>query len=372
MVTNLPTIIFYTIIVISTCVFAALSQKRKLKSHTIFGEYYETKIFKTLLAFSFIIPWLVSSLRYNVGADYFNYINMYHEIYSSGFIESLLSLRSEPGYILLNSFVAIIFNNSQYIFFASSFITLFFVYKSIINKSNYINAGLSILVYMTLFYFGSLTTVRLSIAVAIILYSYKFLETRNFKKHFLYVILASCFHFTALGILPISYLISKKYKFRISFYIYCITFIIILVFGFEPITSFILGDTKYSAYLNDYESINLTTKNLINIYLLKLPLLFIVIFFKGRLESLFKGMNLYIKLFFLEFILTLFLIQVPLIDRFLLYLSISHIIIIPSIITVANKNEKPIIFIYFFYYILLRFYLFELDYPPIIPYQVFW
>ncbi len=366
------TTVFYIILVLSTAILAALSQNKKNYNSSPINQCQLRKNIRTnkfLITFSFIMPWLVSSLRFDVGADYFNYIKMYNEIQYLGVIRSLLKLRSEPGYVLLNGFVSAFFNNSQLVFSVSAFIALFFVYKAILDRKHCVNVGLAVFVYMILFYFNSFTTVRLSIALAMVFYAYKYLLAKQSIKYLSFILLASCFHYTALAILPISYLMSIEFKKDRTFYIIIAIIFSTFMLGYEEILNTLVGNTKYQVYISDYDTINVTMRNLINVYLLELPMIGIILLLRNRLYKYSSDNNFYVKLYFTYLIMMIIIIKQPLLDRMLVYMSISQVVLIPSILKVVSKREKPLVFIYIFCYLMARFIFFVINNPNFNPYN---
>lgn len=365
------TIVFYTTIICIASILGALSSRSLISNNheKPFKEYKSSK--KTnviLISFSFGILWIVSSLRYDVGADYFSYIRMYNEISQLGLVDSILSLRSEPGFVLLNWLIAATFNNSQFIFVISSFLTIFLFYFSILENKDYINVGLAIFVFSVLFYFSSFTAIRLYIAVAIVFYSYKFLIDGKIKKYILAVLIAACFHYTAIGILPISFLAKKNFKRKNSYYYIVVLVTFVILSNFNSIMAFMFYDTKFSVYYTYYEHPQV---NMIKVYLAVLPIIVLLSYYKKRLLKSSSHFDIYLKLFFTYIILMVVISEIPILDRFLTYLSVSQIILIPACFKVASKKEKPLVLLCIIYYLLAWLFWLELNYSPIIPYQLF-
>lgn len=148
----------------------------------------------------FLWLFIFSALRYDVGWDYTayaekiiaNYVN-----YENYDYEPLSNLILSLGSYL--KFYPIVF-----ILYA--FLTLVII-LIVINKysTNYI---LSWAIYysMPLFYFASLSTLRQSLALALIFYSFHFLATKRFVHYLVSVLLASTIHISAIAgffILPL-------------------------------------------------------------------------------------------------------------------------------------------------------------------------
>lgn len=141
-------------------------------------------IYSTLLMFS--------ALRYDVGWDYTSYIEEMSEGYSS-LMNGRLEFLSKYIFIIANY---LNFYPFAFIFFA--WLTLKLVEKSI-NKYS-IDPLISWLVFysLPLFFFASLSTIRQSLATAMILFSYQFLNKKQYLKFTLTILTASLFHSSAL------------------------------------------------------------------------------------------------------------------------------------------------------------------------------
>ena len=149
-------------------------------------------------------------LRFNIGWDYITYV----EEIKAGPV-SILESRFEPLsklVFLISAFLN--FYPLTFIFFG--WITLLLIYKSI-NK-NSITPTISWLVYysLPLFFFASLSTIRQSIATALLLYSYEYLKEKKDIKFILTISVATLFHISGLiGLLfwiIVKYPLNKKYN----------------------------------------------------------------------------------------------------------------------------------------------------------------
>lgn len=156
-----------------------------------FSEY---KRFSSL--FIFISIFTMSALRYDVGWDYSEYVGLIE----SG-VDKVNSSRMEPlSKVLLSLGAYLKFYPIVFIFY--SFLTLFVVHKMISRFSA--SHSISWLVYfcMPLFFLASLSTIRQSLSMALVFYSFMYLFNNKIEKYILVVIIASLFHYSALiGIL---------------------------------------------------------------------------------------------------------------------------------------------------------------------------
>lgn len=157
--------------------------------------------------------------RYDVGWDYMTYVDELKEG-----LDSISQSRYEP----LSKFVfylSSLMDFYPFAFFFFALITLYLVYKSINLFS--INCTISWLVYysLPLFFFASLSTIRQSIATAIILFSYKYLRDNNKIKYLVSIIIATLFHTSGIAGLLLWPVLKVPINRRISFIILFTSFL---------------------------------------------------------------------------------------------------------------------------------------------------
>lgn len=155
---------------------------------TICFGLYEFKKNTRLIA---IVLFLFMAVRVGVGYDYYSYKALVLREVSENSID-----RIEP----LSRFLMDIAYNTHYqIFFViTSFIIVFFIYRSSIKLSE--DPSFSIIVYILfpLFFLEHLSIIRNGMAIIIVLYSSVFLLKKSYVKFLLCIIIASLFHKSAL------------------------------------------------------------------------------------------------------------------------------------------------------------------------------
>ena len=136
----------------------------------------------------FLILVLVTSLRYQVGHDWDSYLLFYTDNTTAEVLEL--------GYRFLNNFFSSLsINYNLFLFFISAF-TLFFIYKAVIELKYKI---IALFVYFSeLFLYFNLSGVRQGVAIAITLFSARYIINKDFKKFTFFVIFASLFHISSL------------------------------------------------------------------------------------------------------------------------------------------------------------------------------
>lgn len=355
------TYLFYFFIVILVSWFASKSQNVRY----INGNDYVVNIRKLYIVASFLVAWLVAGLRYDVGADYFSYIRMYNEIGQNGLYWALSTFRAEPLYVILNWVIYHITGQPELVFIITSFFVLILIYFIVFQKKESLNVGLALFVFMTLYYFPNFTFIRLSIAVAIVFYSYKYLENRNFKRYTLCILTAVGFHYTAIIMLPIFFLVNKQDKYKWYKYLMLIMLTLTVLVAFQWVAEIVLSGTKYVIYIEEMGNF----QGGINQIILHIPLILIVWFFKERLIKRKLENRIYLQMFFIGSLFLLFTLWIGIIDRMLIYLFISQVLIVPQIINLLKKHEKPLFVTSIVLYYVIRLFYYLYSNPRMFPYE---
>ena len=220
----------YFLVIISSIIFAFLAEHNKNNV----GK-------KILYCFSFLLLFIFSAIRYKVGFDYeYRYLPIYEAI-SIGKVINI-----EILFKLINIIAYKIFNNADFVFIVSSFITVYLVFYVILKKSP--NIVLSIFLFIgTRMYFYSFTQIRQYIAIAIFLFAINYIEKRKLLKYVFCILIAACFHKIALIYLPI-YFINRINLKKKTYY-----FITIIAFLFEEVVYYVysvIAPLLYGRYFN--------------------------------------------------------------------------------------------------------------------------
>lgn len=222
----------------------------------LFAEKFYISKNKTLFIFfsfmAILIPSIMAGMRgINVGTDTKYYISNVFSLVQNcnSLLEAIkliyLNLNIEPLYTFINySCFKIFGNNIHTLYFLLEFIMLFFIYMACIDNKNDKNKfSLMYLVFLLLFFNKSLNNCRQSIAIAISLYSLKFVINKKFFKYILFCLMAMCFHVSAaitIVIYPLfNYLNGKNKNFKKNLIL--LVSIICLCF-YQEILLFLIND----------------------------------------------------------------------------------------------------------------------------------
>lgn len=143
--------------------------------------------------------WILATLRYVTGFDY----RFYESAFQTAAVSGLNGASwSEPGYLLLNWAVSLLGGDYRAFLFVFHLLMAVLVFAWIGRYSP--APWLSVFLFFALQYFAlSMNFLRQALAAAIVLWVYPFLKDRRFLPACAIILLAACFHRTALIMLPL-------------------------------------------------------------------------------------------------------------------------------------------------------------------------
>jgi len=199
--------ILYTAIVIMTVFLAVMIRTQGMIYSDTMRYTRQRLLNKICLTAIFGILFLLCALRIEVGNDYITYVQNAHEIYVGGVTVT------EPGY---NFVVKLLFLLSGYenfllIFAFFGFATIFVFLKSMYDQSDLF--AMSFFLFMTLgIYFRSFSTVRYYFALAITLFSIRYILKKEYIRFVGLIILAALFHKSVLVVIPLYLICNMVWK----------------------------------------------------------------------------------------------------------------------------------------------------------------
>jgi transmembrane protein EpsG len=169
------------------------------------------KIYRVCFVFLICLITLFVGLRYNVGNDYAEYYLEYYYFQNGNSIDNYY----EPLYSILNK----ITTSPIQVFFICSVLSFLFLYYAF----NYFNRKNSILLFSL--YFGfyliifNIHIIRQGVAIAVVMFSWKFIVERKFWHFLSLVLIAMGFHISAIVAIPMYFLatLNVPYKFKTLF-----------------------------------------------------------------------------------------------------------------------------------------------------------
>lgn len=217
-------ILYITVAVVTALLASLVDSHPTRQSHTLTRQQICNRVCLTAI---FLILFLLSACRLNVGNDYAKYVEFMHLVNCDAYV---------PTEIGFNLLVKLIYGLSGYenfllVFAFYSFVTVLFFLLAMYEQSD--EFGLTFFLFMTLgYYFQTFSTVRYYLALALALYSMKFVLRRQWGRFVILILLGATFHKSLLVVIPLYFLASlrwKKWQLAIAA-VFCTTFCFCRIF----------------------------------------------------------------------------------------------------------------------------------------------
>ncbi len=288
---------------------------------------YNKTVEQILLFLMFIMLFIVSAIRKHVGTDYGVYLYFYRMIDTREYDPEGM----EIGYFYLNKIIKHLFGGEYAIFIVTSLIIIGLVY--LIVKKFSVDPLLSTILFMCIgFYMESFNIIRQSIAIAFILYSYKYSETKF--KWIIPILIASLFHITAILVIPF-YLIAKmNLQKKHHILLVLAGFFLYLTYGKTVVylTSIMEGFEHYKDSIFVTQGAN-PIRTVISISIL----LFCFTGYEDIVKD--KKMKFAFTMLIFANIFTLFMLKGKIFARVVGYFDVFQILIIPYVLKYMNKHK---------------------------------
>ena len=289
-------------------------------------------ISKISLTGIFVILALLGALRVGVGNDYNTYIQNAHELYVGGYTIT------EPGYDLIVKLLYAMAGGEQYllIFGLFAFVTTFIFLKGIYEGSD--SFAISFFLFMALgIFFRSFNTVRYYFALALTLYSLKYVVRKEYIRFVLIILFAALFHKSVLVVIPL-YLIANR-----PWNKWVMGALTLMSLGL-----YLLKDTVMELALKIYptyqDTIYLTQgvglrENLPAILRCVLVMLLCVPFYKQTIATR-RDNTLYFNMNLMAILMYIACSYLPLISRFGYYLITAQILLVANVVMESRKTDQ--------------------------------
>jgi transmembrane protein EpsG len=179
--------------------------------------YLTRNNFKIEYFFSVLLISFIVGFRYDVGNDWAGYVSDFNNIKTNTFL-AFEDQYYEFAFFYINKIISGLGLSYHWMFFSISFISWYFLYKSLPNK---LIPLFIFFIFITEYFFWSMNGIRQFVALAIWTYSIRFIIKREKYYYFLFLFIASLFHTSAI-ILTFFYFLKLKYNrklFLILFFI---------------------------------------------------------------------------------------------------------------------------------------------------------
>ncbi len=300
------------------------------------------------------LPVILLTFRYGIGTDYFSYRAIYHNNINTSFFTFSLNdeFSIEFGNNLLVRISNFLFHDYHgYIFLTALIICgLFFYFLK--EYTELCRFSLMVFICLVIFVGPSMNIIRQVMAVAIVIQGFKYIFSRKFLPYLIFILVAAVFHSTALIMIPVYFLYSKKEKqnaVRLIVVICICLFLPVimdLVFRLLPYIPFL------ARYASKYTFSFQASFKIIYI-VLKIPIILYVFLFYKKLISKDSRNEFYIYLFLIELAASFLGSFSQWSFRIMYYGMISEIILVPQLLSMVNGKNKRIC-----YFLILGYYIF--------------
>lgn len=245
-------ILYITVAAVTALLAGLVDNHPKRQSYRLTRQQLCNRVCLTAI---FAILFLLSACRLNVGNDYAKYVEFMHLVNCNAYV---------PTEIGFNRLVKLLYGLSGYenfllVFAFYSFVTVLFFLLAMYEQSD--EFGLTFFLFMTLgYYFQTFSTVRYYLALAVALYSMKFVLRRQWGRFVVLILLGSAFHKSLLVVIPLYLLASltwKKWQLAAAA-LFCTTFLfmqdyyltlVVFLYPTYEDTEYLEGGTSYISIL---------------------------------------------------------------------------------------------------------------------------
>lgn len=279
---------------------------------------------KYLNIFLYILLFLISAIRFDVGYDYISYYYLAKTLNGSKRIEFMYKI-----FLELSHFI----KYPQMIFIITSFLSIMVLYISL---KNYKERNLILMTFVGLFYLDTLSAQRYMLAYIIVFSGFKYIVNRNLRKYLIVILIAVLFHKMAI-IGMIFYFFYQK----ISLKKIILLFFLITIFG-----NLVIEIVKKIGFYDHYFEIANSGGNKILIFYLILGMLLLIL--RNKLIKLNFKNNLIINIYIYSLALNIVFLPFSSIGSRLGELGYMYILYMITDIVRIFKNKNLIrIFITF-------------------------
>jgi len=281
---------------------------------------------------------LVAAFRNEVGTDWNIYVKYFETINANG------ETFNEIGFNIINRIAYLISDNFMVLIAMVAVITYSFIFKAIYDQS--VIVPLSILIYViSSDFFISLNQMRQAIAIAIFLYSLKYVYKRKPIQFFLWIAIAATMHVSALFYLPVYFMYNKKInlKFQIIFLLSNIILLPII----SKIMRVIISKTRYDWYFGSIYDTN-------NFYLLGIVFGVVVLsiylfYYYNNQDKTDAKYNLMTNMYYISILLLLYSAAIPQVIRISTSYAAINCLLVPRLIAKEkDKTRRVVLYIIIF------------------------
>lgn len=327
------------------------------------------------LPFILVMFILVAFRDHMGGYDYEMYESYYAKIvnlvdYFKGKYEPFYRSKTfEEGFVVISSIIrSIDFTEGPYFFFFTMALIAFsFLIPSLKEYTPYIYIALLFYLYKG-YIWHNFTLTRQSLAIAIFVFSIRFILSKEYWKYIIINLLAFSIHHTAIILLPLCFFVNKKLTIKTIF----ILFLIAILFGLSghfaqdlciKFASLFGMGNRFSYYISGTATIN--PLNFIEI----IVIMFISLFYRNYYEKKEPYFNIFLNLFIISSLILIAFSSFDVFARFKEYFVISYMILISYMVGHIESNKiRWVVFAFLSVYIMIGYFRYIIFFEEI-PYK---
>lgn len=323
----------------------------------------KTKRYCTILG---ILLFLIAALRsQSVGIDSGQYSWHFYQIREMSFNNIISVYEDELGFYFLLKLLTFISKDPQIMFVVIGGIYAYTISRFIYKYSK--NPMVSFIMLIPMMYFAfSLTGLRQTVAISILLVSIDYIISKRFIKFFILLLISSLFHKSAILFFPAYFINFKKITFNK----------IILYIGIAPVVfflrPFIIKAIQIFLYSGYYIDVSQSAGGWTTLFIYIL-IVSVALIFKSKSEIEDNNLPLFFSMMYIGMLIQMFVPLQPNIFRVSMYYNISSIILIPEILkTQKDRLSKFLGYSIFFIAMSIEYYFFTFYAAGANPYKFFW
>jgi len=283
----------------------------------------EFRNYAKILLFLFVF-WF-SGFRDGLGSDYLTYTDRLLG-------RSYLEYGIEPAFSVFANLVFYTTLSPVFFFLTMAIITNYFFLKSFF-RYEYTFYIIIIYLLTPLFFFDTFNAVRSMFAASIFVYSCKYIESKNFIKYLLCILIAFTMHFSALLLLPFYFIGRKDFKKILLTITLVLSYIIGSIIKISIDALLIKIIPFYAIYT--FRDTQHEGTGILNIIF---NLILLLLIYKKQLITTSTKNLIAFNLFFIGIVLSNFMPSFYYITRVAMYFIVFGAIVIPMLINIFDKK----------------------------------
>ena len=322
----------YLLLIFAVCIFALACFNGLTQNHP-------QRLLKTVfLSASFVMLFLCSALRQNIGYDYTMYAKGFALMRADGF-STLSYLDWEWGFNIITKTIGLFTGDLRIYMAIMALLCLAGPFWAMLRYSK--KVWLSVLLYINLyFYYCTMNFIRQSIAISIVMFAYTFMINKKFWRFLPLVLLASAFHLTALIMLPVYFLVNLKPSPKIPL---LYAYLILWVFIASNSTLDLVTEIYHSEYRDSvFLRLGLGAIHAVFPTLVLAGGMFLIFKFVKRdnIANFEKPVVMQTNLMYFSYLWILGMLRHAILERFSYYSYVFVILYIPELIFFAEQKYR--------------------------------